>query len=117
MSALRQKRPFDGIRDLGKKAKVAAKLNAASTEPLPSRLANYLWTGSWSLEQRCQSDLELVSRVAVKRDIALLFGEHIGKSRREAVIVEAPVEQAEIQLHGSIACGSRRTPPAHHHSG
>jgi hypothetical protein len=54
------------------------------------RVSNY-----YALKQRSYSDLELVAGEAVERNVAVLFGEDIGKPRGEAVIVETPVEQGD----------------------
>jgi hypothetical protein len=42
---------------------------------------------------------------AEERNVAVLFGEDIGKPRREAVIVEAPVEQGEGERQRIIVAG------------
>src|SRR5438067_13912833 len=42
---------------------------------------------------------------AVERDVAVLFGKDVGKARREAVVVEASVEQGEGQHHRVVTAG------------
>jgi hypothetical protein len=56
-------------------------------------------------EQGSQADLELAPGEAIKGDIAVLFGEDIGKARCEAVIVKAPVQQGKGQHRRVVAAG------------
>src|SRR6187399_1681050 len=57
------------------------------------------------LKKRRHADLELVARETVERNVAVLFGEDIGKARGEAMIIEPPIEQGEGQRQGVVAAG------------